>query len=137
MKKLVILSLIYCYVGPAAAESNLAAQLRKAQPMSSQDAETLIDQVFSAVRSELKEGREVKLQGFGKFHIQERQARTARNPRTGEPVQVPAKRYARFQASEALKDSLNPIVSIAAESPKADETTKSALETKAATGKSK
>jgi len=55
----------------------------------------------------VKRGRKVNLSGFGSFLAKSRAARTGRNPRTGEPVSIPASRAPAFKAGKALKDALN------------------------------
>ncbi|PCI20907.1 DNA-binding protein HU [Candidatus Wolfebacteria bacterium] len=69
-------------------------------------AERLVDGLFGAITDALKEGKEVSIAGFGAFTAKMRAARTARNPRTGEPVEVPAKRVPKFKAAKALKDAV-------------------------------
>jgi DNA-binding protein HU-beta len=51
----------------------------------------------------------VNISGFGTFSVSERQARTGRNPKTGESIQITASRSAKFKAGKQLKDSLNEI----------------------------
>ncbi|MEX0934078.1 MAG: HU family DNA-binding protein [Candidatus Paceibacterota bacterium] len=70
------------------------------------DAERAVDALFGAVVDTLKSGGEVSVAGFGVFSAKERAARTARNPRTGEPIQVPAMRVPKFRAAKALKDAV-------------------------------
>jgi len=70
------------------------------------DAERAVDALFNAVVDTLKSGGEVSVAGFGVFSAKERAARTARNPRTGEPIQVPAMRVPKFRAAKALKDAV-------------------------------
>jgi DNA-binding protein HU-beta len=70
------------------------------------DAERAVDALFSTVVDTLKGGGEVSVAGFGVFSAKERAARTARNPRTGEPIQVPAMRVPKFRAAKALKDAV-------------------------------
>ena len=64
--------------------------------------ETILEK-FTAV---LKKGDKVQLTPFGQFKVRNRPARMARNPQTGEPVKVPAKRVMRFLPSRALKEAL-------------------------------
>ena len=70
------------------------------------DAERAVEALFEAVISELKKGGEVSVAGFGIFSIKKRAARTARNPRTGEAVKVPAMNVPKFRAAKALKDTV-------------------------------
>ncbi len=69
-------------------------------------AEQVVDTIFGSITSSLKDGQDVSIAGFGIFAAKERAARTARNPRTGEAVNVPAMRVPKFKAAKALKDSV-------------------------------
>lgn len=64
--------------------------------------ETIIDSIIGA----LKQGEEVSIAGLGIFSTKMRPARTGRNPRTGETIQVPAMRVPKFRAAKALKDAV-------------------------------
>ena len=70
------------------------------------DAERAVDTVFDSIESAMKDGDQVSIAGFGIFEAKMRAAREARNPRTGETVQVPAMRVPKFRAAKALKDSV-------------------------------
>ncbi|HEC30457.1 MAG TPA: HU family DNA-binding protein [Candidatus Yonathbacteria bacterium] len=69
-------------------------------------AERAVDTVFDSIANSLTNGEEVSVAGFGIFSAKERAARTARNPRTGESIQVPAMRVPKFRAAKALKDAV-------------------------------
>ncbi len=71
------------------------------------DIETIIDTIINEMSDALVRGDRVELRGFGAFSVKEREARTGRNPRTGETVQVDAKRMPAFKAGKALRDMLN------------------------------
>lgn len=71
------------------------------------DAAKSVDAVFSNITSSLKGGNEVRLVGFGTFVVANRAATTGRNPRTGESIQIPAKKVPKFRAGKALKDKVN------------------------------
>ena len=70
------------------------------------DAERAVEALFESITAELKKGGEVSVAGFGIFSIKKRAARTARNPRTGEAVKVPAMNVPKFRAAKALKDTV-------------------------------
>jgi len=70
------------------------------------EAEKVVDTVFDSIKASLTGGEEVSVAGFGIFEAKMRAARTARNPRTGEAINVPAMRTPKFRASKALKDSV-------------------------------
>jgi len=62
---------------------------------------------FDTIGEALKSGEKVVIPGFGTFEVNERAARTGRNPQTGEPVEIKASKVARFKAGKALKDAMN------------------------------
>ena len=69
-------------------------------------AEKVVDTIFEGISNSLKKGEDVSVAGFGIFSAKMRAARTARNPRTGEPIDVPAMRVPKFRASKSLKDTV-------------------------------
>lgn len=71
------------------------------------DATRAIDATFETITCALKNGDKVPLIGFGTFGVSERAERTARNPRTGETITIPAKKVVNFKAGTALKNSVN------------------------------
>lgn len=70
------------------------------------DAERIMDTIIDSITGSLKSGQEVSIAGLGMFKVRDRAARTARNPRTGEMVKVPATRVPKFSAAKALKDAV-------------------------------
>jgi DNA-binding protein HU-beta len=70
------------------------------------DAVALIDGVFDDIQAAVCSGEAVKIPGFGQFKVRDRAARIARNPATGEPVKVPAKRVFKFLPAKALKEAV-------------------------------
>jgi len=70
------------------------------------DAERAMDIIVDSIYNELKSGEEVSIAGLGIFSAKMRNARTARNPRTGEAVEVAAMRVPKFRAAKALKDAV-------------------------------
>ena len=69
-------------------------------------AEELLNFVLDDVTEALKRGEKVNISGFGTFTVSARKARTGRNPKTGEPIEIPASRSAKFRAGKVLKESL-------------------------------
>jgi len=69
-------------------------------------AEKAVDTLIESITDTLKKGGEVSIAGLGIFSTKDRAARTARNPRTGEAVQVQAMRVPKFRAAKALKDAV-------------------------------
>ena len=70
------------------------------------DAEKSVETMIDTIVESLKAGDEVSIAGLGIFSAKMRNARTARNPRTGEPIEVPAMRVPKFRAAKALKDAV-------------------------------
>ncbi len=66
-----------------------------------------LDAMVDTVADVLKNGDQVVLVGFGTFVVKERAARTGRNPKTGDPIQIPAAKVPAFKAGKALKDAVN------------------------------
>ena len=73
------------------------------QTQSAEALQSFIDTVISQLRS----GSEVKVIGFGTFKVSKRKATTGRNPRTGEPIDIPASNQPKFSAGKALKQGVN------------------------------
>jgi len=74
--------------------------------VSAPPAKGAVDATFDAIAAELVGGGEVAVAGFGKFSVRERSARRGRNPSTGEPVQIAARKAAKFSVGAALKRRL-------------------------------
>ncbi|MGH7820640.1 MAG: HU family DNA-binding protein [Candidatus Binatia bacterium] len=69
-------------------------------------AEELVNFLLDDITEALKRGEKVNISGFGTFTVSSRKARTGRNPKTGEPIDIPASRSAKFKAGKVLKDAL-------------------------------
>jgi DNA-binding protein HU-beta len=70
------------------------------------EARTALEEMLGAIETQLAEGNEVRLTGFGKFSVSRRKAREGRNPQTGEPIQIAAKKVPHFTAGADLKNAL-------------------------------
>lgn len=70
--------------------------------------EIVIETVFDSIKDALKREEKIEIRGFGNFRLKERKPRKARNPKTGESVDVPQKKAVRFKAGKALREALNP-----------------------------
>jgi nucleoid DNA-binding protein len=70
-------------------------------------AERIVVTIFDDIVAALKGGDKVHISGFGTFQVSARKARTGRNPKTGEAIQIAASRSAKFKPGKMLKDSLN------------------------------
>ena len=69
--------------------------------------ETILNTLFDTMTESLVQGDGIELRGFGSFRIRERDARTGRNPRTGERVDVQPKKVVFFRPGKGLKDQIN------------------------------
>jgi len=80
----------------------------KVEGLTLKQTEIVVETVFESIKDALKQGEKIEIRGFGNFRLKERQPRKARNPKTGESVDVPQKKAIRFKAGKALKEALNP-----------------------------
>ena len=87
-------------------KADLAAAIHEKIGGTKVQAEEVVEMIISSITSTLKSGGEVSLAGLGIFSTKTRAARTARNPRTGETVNVPAMKVPKFRAATALKDAV-------------------------------
>lgn len=88
--------------------SELVANVAQANPhLSHRDVERVVGTVFDSIIGALADGGRVELRGFGAFSTRGREARTGRNPRTGEAVPVDAKRVPYFKPGKELRERLN------------------------------
>lgn len=71
------------------------------------DAERAVNAVIAVVKQTLQKGDDIRVVGFGTFSVADRAATTGRNPRTGEPIQIPASKMPKFKAGKELKDAVN------------------------------
>ena len=71
------------------------------------DVERIVNTIFDEITNAMAEGNRVELRGFGAFSTKERDARMGRNPRTGAPVKVEAKRVPFFKTGKELRERLN------------------------------
>jgi len=89
-------------------KSELITYLAEENPhLYQRDVERIVTTIFEEIASALSRGDRVELRGFGAFSVKQRDARIGRNPRTGEDVQVDAKRVPYFKTGKQLRDNLN------------------------------
>ena len=89
-------------------KSELIQKLAERNPhLFLRDVEKIVDTFFNEITDALANGDRVELRGFGAFSVKHRDARTGRNPRTGETVHVEAKRLPFFKTGKALREKLN------------------------------
>ena len=88
--------------------SELVQALGKDNPdLRVEEVEQVVDIFFDEIANRLADGGRVELRGFGAFSTRSREARTGRNPRTGEAVPVPAKRVPYFKPGKEMRERLN------------------------------
>src|SRR5437763_3927879 len=88
-------------------KADLVNDVADAAELTKKDAERLVEIVFESIIDSLNQGEKIELRGFGSFRVRERGARRGRNPKTGEPVSIPAKRVPYFKAGKELKELIN------------------------------
>ncbi len=85
----------------------LVEAIAKKVGLTKAEAARTLDATFEAIAEALEDGDRVPLVGFGTFGVSKRDARSARNPRTGETIKIPARRAVTFKAGTALKNRVN------------------------------
>src|SRR5262249_59226726 len=85
-------------------KAELVEEVARGEELNKRDAEVIVETVFDSIIGALHKGEKVELRGFGSFRTRERGPRRGRNPKTGEPVDVPAKRVPYFKPGKELKE---------------------------------
>tara|TARA_B110000467_G_C17944850_1_gene276829 strand:+ start:304 stop:579 length:276 start_codon:yes stop_codon:yes gene_type:complete len=88
-------------------KSELVAKIAEGADISKASAGRALDSLISSVTAELASGGDVSLVGFGTYKVNDRAARTGRNPQTGAEIQIAAAKVPAFKAGKALKDAVN------------------------------
>lgn len=88
-------------------KAELVEDVARAAELTKKDAERLVEIVFESIIDTLNQGEKIELRGFGSFRVRERGARRGRNPKTGDPVNIPAKRVPYFKPGKELKELIN------------------------------
>lgn len=87
-------------------KTELIEAVAKSANLSKKDAGIAVAAVFDEMTEALKKGDKVQMIGFGTFEVRERAARKARNPQTGEEIEIKASKVPAFKAGKALKDAV-------------------------------
>ena len=87
-------------------KSDIVEDLNNEIGLNKREAKELVDLFFDDIKNLLSEGHEVKLSGFGNFQLRDKSSRPGRNPRTGEDVEISARRVVTFKPGQKLKDSV-------------------------------
>ena len=87
-------------------KAEIVARIARDAGLTKSDALRAVDALIDNVTRALKKGDKVTLVGFGTFAISRRKARAGRNPQTGAPLKIPARRAPRFAAGKELKEAV-------------------------------
>lgn len=87
--------------------NEIARRLAAETGLGYQATDVFVGRLIALIESELEAGGDVALAGFGAFTVKQRAARTGRNPRTGEPLEIPASRTVAFKPAKALRERMN------------------------------
>ena len=79
----------------------------KVEGLTKNQTEIVVETVFESIKKALMQGEKIEIRGFGNFRLKTRNPRKARNPKTGEAVEVPGKKVLYFKVGKALKEDLN------------------------------
>ena len=88
-------------------KADLVEEVTQIGDLTRRDGEVVVDTVFDAVIQALQAGDKIEIRGFGSFRTRQRKPRIGRNPKTGDRVEVPAKKIPFFKPSKELKDLVN------------------------------
>ena len=88
-------------------KADLIERIAKDAGVTKSQAETAISSLLAGIEGDLKKGGRVTLVGFGTFSVGSRKARTGRNPRTGQPLKIAARKVAKFSPGAELKATVN------------------------------
>ncbi|MEO5922289.1 MAG: HU family DNA-binding protein [Bryobacteraceae bacterium] len=88
-------------------KAELIEEVSRVVEMTRKDSEVIVEAILGSVVRALRTGDKIEIRGFGSFRTRSRQPRVGRNPKTGDRVDVPAKRIPYFKPSKELKDLVN------------------------------
>ncbi|MFQ5561749.1 MAG: HU family DNA-binding protein [Nitrospinota bacterium] len=94
------------YKGGTMTKAELVAKISQDTGFTRADSEKALASVLGGIESALQKGDSVTLIGFGSFSVGERAARKGRNPKTGEEIDIPAKKTVKFKAGKSLSSSI-------------------------------
>ncbi len=87
-------------------KQDIIAKVAKDTGLKRASAAAVVDSIIDGITKSLKKGDHVSFVGFGTFKISNRKARIGRNPQTGEPIKIPAKRVVKFRLAKSIKDAV-------------------------------
>src|SRR5437868_14958440 len=88
-------------------KADLIEEVLNVTELPRKESETIVETIFDNIIAALQKGEKIEIRGFGSFRTRQRKGRVGRNPKTGEKVEVPAKRIPFFKPSKELKDFVN------------------------------
>jgi integration host factor subunit beta len=88
-------------------KADLIEEVSRVVEMTRKESEIIVETIFDSIVKSLRGGDKIEIRGFGSFRTRQRQARIGRNPKSGERVEVPAKRIPFFKPSKELRDLVN------------------------------
>src|SRR5215470_16023899 len=88
-------------------KADLIEEVLNVTELPRKESETIVETIFDSIIAALQKGEKIEIRGFGSFRTRERRGRVGRNPKTGEKVEVPAKKIPYFKPSKELKDFVN------------------------------
>jgi integration host factor subunit beta len=92
---------------PTLTKADLIEEVLRITELPRKESETIVETIFESIIESLQKGEKIEIRGFGSFRTRERRGRVGRNPKTGEKVEVPAKKIPFFKPSKELKDFVN------------------------------
>src|SRR5215813_3158488 len=88
-------------------KADLIEEVLRITELPRKESETIVETIFDSIIASLQKGDKIEIRGFGSFRTRPRRGRVGRNPKTGEKVEVPAKKIPFFKPSKELKDFVN------------------------------
>src|ERR687885_246188 len=88
-------------------KADLIDEVSRVVELTRKDSEVVVETIFGSVVHALHSGDKIEIRGFGSFRTRQRKPRVGRNPKTGDRVEVPAKKIPFFKPSKELKDLVN------------------------------
>jgi integration host factor subunit beta len=88
-------------------KADLIEEVSRLAELTRKDSEVIVETIFDSIVRSLRVGDKIEIRGFGSFRTRQRKPRVGRNPKTGERVEVPAKKIPFFKPSKELKDLVN------------------------------
>ena len=88
-------------------KADLIEEVSRLADVTRRDSEVIVETIFDSIVRSLRVGDKIEIRGFGSFRTRQRNPRVGRNPKTGDRVEVPAKKIPFFKPSKELKDLIN------------------------------